>query len=85
MKEQGSCKEQVIVSPSLLSWNPSENPSYFVYHPEFYLGIGEEWLPKHPVARVSISIDVLNQDDSSNDDDAQLWQSFGAIERQQID
>ena len=76
MTEQGSRKERVIVSPSLLSWNPSD----YVYHPEFDLGIGEEWLPKHPVARVSTSIDVLNQDESSNDDDAQFWQSIGAIE-----
>ena len=65
MTEQESCKEQVIISPSLLSWNPSD----FVYHPEFDLGIGEEW---HSVARVSTSIDVLNQDDPSNDDDAQF-------------
>ena len=61
MTEQGSRKERIIVGPSLLSWNQSD----FVYHPEFDLGIGEGWLPKHPVARVSGSIDVLNQDDSS--------------------
>ena len=49
-------KEMVIVSPSLLRWNLSD----LVYHPKFDLGIGEEWLPKHPVARVSTSINVLN-------------------------
>ena len=72
---------RVIISLSLLSWNPSD----FVYHPELDLGIREEWLPKHPVAtRVSTSIDVLNQDDSSNDDDAQFWQSIQAIEDGQL-
>ena len=80
MTEQGSHKERVIVSSSLLSWNPSD----FVYHPEFDLGIGDEWLPKHPVARVSTSIGVLNQDDSSKDDDAQFWQSIGAIENSKL-
>ena len=74
MTEQGSHKERVIVSPSLLSWNPSD----FVYHPDFNLGIREEWLSKHPV--VSTSINVLNQDKSSNNDDAQFWQSIGATE-----
>ena len=69
-------RELVIVSPSLLRWNPSD----FLYHPEFDLGIGEEWLPKHPIARMSTSIDALNQDDSTNDDDAEFWQSIGAIE-----
>ena len=38
-------KERIIVSPSLLTWNPSK----FVYSPDFDLGIGEEWLPKHLV------------------------------------
>ena len=58
MTEQGLRKERVIIRSSLLSWNPSD----FVHHPELDLGIGEEWLPKHPVAtRVSTSIDVLNQ------------------------
>ena len=56
MTEQGSRKEQVIISLSLLSWNLSD----VVYHPDFDLGAREEWLPKHPVARVIISIDVLN-------------------------
>ena len=76
MTEQGSSKEWVIVSPILLSWNLSD----YVYHPEFNLGIREEWLPNHPVARVSTSIDVLNQDESSNNDDAQFWQCIRAIE-----
>ena len=40
-------KEMVIISLSLLHWNLSD----LVYHPKFNLGIGEEWLPKHPVAR----------------------------------
>ena len=71
-----TCKELVIISPSLLHWNLSD----FVYHPEFDLGIGEKWLPKHPIARVSTSIDVLNQDGSTNDDDTEFWQSIGAIE-----
>ena len=38
-------KEWVIMSPCLLHWNLSN----FVYHHEFDLGIGDEWLPKHPV------------------------------------
>ena len=42
-------KELVIFSPSLLRWNPSDS----VHRPEFDLGIGVEWLLKHPVARVS--------------------------------
>ena len=74
-------KQPVIVSPSLLRWIPSD----FVYHSEFDLGIGEEWLPKHPIARMSTSIDALNQDDSTNDDDAEFWQSIGAIGRRQFD
>ena len=37
----------VIVSSSLLRWNPSD----LVYHPKFDLGIGEEWLPLFRVAR----------------------------------
>ena len=52
----------------------------FVCHPEFNLRIGEEWLPKHPVARVSTSIDVLNQDDLTNDDDAEFRQRIGVTE-----
>ena len=32
------------------------------------------------MARTSTSIDVLNQDDLTNDDDAEIWQSIGAIE-----
>ena len=77
MTEQGSCKKWVIISSSLLSWNPSD----FVYPPEFDFGIGEEWLPKYPVARMSTctSINVLNHNESSNDDDAQFWQSIEAI------
>ena len=71
---------RVIVSPNLLSWNPSD----FVCHSEFDLGVGEEWLPKHLVARVSTSVDVLSQDDSTNDDDAQFWQSIGAIEGREL-
>ena len=74
------CKELVIVSPSSLRWNLSD----FVYHPEFNLGIVEEWLPKHPVARVSTSIDVLNQDNLTNDDDAEFWQSIGIIKDRQL-
>ena len=35
--------EQVIVSPSLLKWDPSE----FVYDPNFDLVIGKEWLSKY--------------------------------------
>ena len=42
------CKELVVVNPRLLHWNLSD----FVYHPEFDLGIGEESLSKHPVAKV---------------------------------
>ena len=45
----------------MLHWNLSD----LVYHPKFDLGIGEEWLPKHPVF-------VLNRDDLTNDDDAEL-------------
>ena len=69
------CKKMVIVSPSLLCWNPSD----LVYH-KFDLGIGDEWLPKCPVARVSTSVDVLNQDNLTNDNDAEFWQIIGAIE-----
>lgn len=56
-------KDQVIVSPSLLCWDPRK----YAYHPAFVLGVGEEWLPKHPLA-------------SDDDDDAEFWQSIGAIE-----
>ena len=66
----------VISSPSLLCWNPSD----LVYHPKFDLGIGEERLPKYLVARVSTSINVLNQDDLTNNDDAKFWQIIGATE-----
>ena len=59
-----------------MCWNPSD----FVYHPEFDLGIREKWLPKHPVARMNTSIDVLSQDNSTNDGDAVFWQSIGANE-----
>ena len=38
-----------------------------MYHPAFDLGIGEEWLPKHPLAG------------DDNADDAEFWQSIGAI------
>ena len=69
-------KESIIASRSFLRWNPSD----FVYHPEFDLGMGEEWLPKHPITRMSTSIDVLNQDYSTNNDDAEFWQSIGVIE-----
>ena len=75
-------KELVIISQSLLRWNLND----FVYHPEFDLGIREEWLLNHPVARVGTSINVLNQDnsanndDSTNGDDAEFWQSVKAIE-----
>ena len=68
--------EMVISSPSLLCWNPSD----LVYHPKFDLGIGEERLPKYLVARVSTSINVLNQDDLTNNDDAKFWQIIGATE-----
>ena len=71
-------KEMVIVSPSLLRWNQSD--LHLVYHPKFDLGIGKEWLSEHPVARISTSIDVLNQDNLTNDDDAEFWQSIGGIE-----
>ena len=53
----------------MLRWNLSE----LVYHPEFNLGIGEEWLPKHPIF-------VLNQDNLTNDNDAELRHRIGAIE-----
>ena len=53
----------------MLRWNLSD----LVYHTESNLGIGEEWLPKHPVF-------VLNQDDLTNDDDAELRHRIGAIE-----
>ena len=59
-----------------MSWNLSD----LVYHPEFDLGFREEWLSKHPVARVSTSINVLNQDDLTNDDDAEFRQRIGVIE-----
>ena len=44
------------------------NVYYLWYHPAFDLGIGEEWLPKHPLAG------------DDNADDAEFWQSIGAIE-----
>ena len=56
-QDKTSAHEEVVIV------NPCGNPSHFVYHLEFDLGIGEEWLPKHPVARVSTSMDVLNHDD----------------------
>ena len=68
-QDKSICKELVIVSPSSLHWNLSD----FIYHPEFNLEIVEEWLPRHSVARVSTSIDVLNQHDLTNDDDAEFW------------
>ena len=55
---------EVIISPSLLCWDPSK----YVYHPAFDLGIGEEWLPKHPLAG----------DDDIND--AEFWQSIAMNE-----
>ena len=55
-------------------------PEWPCSSPKFDLGIGEEWLPKHPVARVSTSIVVLNQDNLTNNNDAEFWQSIGAIE-----
>ena len=73
-------EELVIVSPSLLCWNLND----FIYHPEFDLGIREEWLPKHPIARMSNSINALNQDDSTNDDDTEFWQNIGAIEYDEL-
>ena len=36
-------------------------------------------MPRHPVARVSTSVDVLNQYNLSNDDDAEFLQSIKAI------
>ena len=44
----------------------------------FDLGIGEEWLPKYPDARVSTSVNILNQGDLTNDDDAEFRQRIGA-------
>ena len=75
-------KKLVIISPSLLQWNPSN----YVYHPEFDIGIGKEWLPiaKHPIARESTSINVLNQDNLTNDDDDEFWESIGATEDNQL-
>ena len=54
-------------------------PSDFVYHPEFDLGIGKKWLPKDPVVRVSTPIHLLNQSDSTNEDDTEFWESLGFI------
>lgn len=73
-------EELVIVSPSLLCWNLND----FIYHPEFDLGIREEWLPKHPIAIMSNSINAPNQEDSTNDDDAEFWQNIGAIEYDEL-
>ena len=56
-QDKTSAHEKVVIV------NPCGNPSDFVYRPEFDLGIGEVWLPKLPVARVSTSMDVLNHDD----------------------
>ena len=66
----------VIIFPSLLYLHLSD----FVYHFIFDLGIREEWLPKHPVGRVSTLIDVLNQEDFTNNNDTEFWQSIGVIE-----
>ena len=51
----------------MLRWNLSD----LVYQPKFNLGIGEEWLPKYPVF-------VLNQDNFTNDNDAELRHRIGA-------
>ena len=64
MEAADKTKDLIIVSPSLLCWDPRK----YVYHPAFDLGIGDEWLPKQP----------LVGDD--NADDAEFWQSFGANE-----
>ena len=53
--------------------NDQPHLQHLVYHPECNLGIREEWLPKHPVF-------VLNQDDLTNDNDAELRHRIGAIE-----
>ena len=42
--------EQIVVSPSILSWNPHD----YVYNPDFDLGIKEEWLPKYPVVSATV-------------------------------
>ena len=42
--------EQIVVSPSILSWNPHD----YVYNPDFDLGIREKWLPKYPVVSATV-------------------------------
>ena len=73
--------EWVIVSPSLLKWDP------LVYDPNFDLGIGKEWLPKYPVTVVSYTssatvshVDQSEDQTLTDDDEVEFWQSFGAID-----
>ena len=54
--------DEVIISSSLLCWDPSK----YVFHLTFDLGIGEEWLPKHLLA---------------GDNDAEFWQSIAMNEK----
>ena len=63
-KAKKANNDKVIISPSLLIWDPSK----YVYNPAFDLGIGEEWLPTHPLA--------------SEDDiyDTEFWQSIAMNE-----
>ena len=65
MTEKKADRDKVIVSPSLLCWDPSK----YVYYPAFDLGIGEEWLPKHPLA---------------SDDDDEFWENVAMNEEASI-
>ena len=76
-QQLAGAKKRVVVSPSLIKFNPST----YVYNPRFDLGIGEEWLPKHPVikpAEVSQAANASIGMQYHNDDDT-FWCSFGAM------
>ena len=39
MEQHTARSDNIVVSPSLLKWNPSE----YVFNPDFDLGLGDEW------------------------------------------
>ena len=52
MEQSAEKSNNVIVSPRLLKWNPSE----YVFNPDFDLGLGDEWTVRFP-----LSSDNVNQ------------------------
>ena len=76
-QQLAGAKKRVVVSPSLIKFNPST----YVYNPRFDLGIGEEWLPKHPVIKPVQGCQAANASigmQYDNDDDT-FWCSFGTM------